>query len=1020
MDLPITEDILSLMAPDELLSFLILEKHPLYRYPGADGDIHVTCLGCDDFTRQMLLSLLSAGQMAGPKLHIHVVAHGQDTDLWEELDKTAPALRQYARLGGDPAPAQTYVTFTFDPVPDPTCPESYGAALKKYPHSRYLLVCLAEDSVSEAVARHCAGLLAGDRPGAVLYRGSGEAQTLPNGILLSPFCRTLSGDDKTLQALKLRTLKLAHLYDRLGDPRISLVTSARRLARDSYSQRSSCASALHLKYKLASVGIDPDADIRSVVSAYEEALSSPRLGVLLELEHRRWLMYMIACGYRAPTEEELKRYGFDIVDGRFNGAWKCTARKLHPCLVPSSDAGITITDSDWDTFDTLDQIEASDFDPLDKTSLRLRLLAKKKCLSSLKRRKAARFFDDMAAALDDAQDDLQTQNREADVQTQFAGARNLLGFVTEAVCDAMADLELPPDMQILQQLERSFETLGINISGPIAHLRQELAIFAEYAARRDYKTPDATIIHSLLWILYSRNELPLIKLKGATIADNIAGPVILEPQALYYFGCEEEPRWVEFLQGHGFHGQISFHAPTAAGLAEVETELAALIARCGHRCVIDITGADERMVIAACKLAADRPEVALIRSTAEETIEEISGFPEAPAYAFNTAISAVEIYALHGARKLETDDDWYMSRTVGLVGAMWQFYQEFRDQWTAITAFFSHRRCSGSGLWLGGIQVDKDTLWRRYDRDTVAWSHWEKLRLSQVFGELERSGFLKDLSVTCRADKAIVSFRYPAANEDPKYDFVFKSFNTLFGIKIPAAFTPFTCEVKFSPEKGYEVDVRTECLVDMRSKKEDYSDQRQRDGQEKRYPFRALEAPLKRLEELGLISGLDMYWGDGFGATTVRYNYTDISVKECFLTAGNILELYVWDEARKTRAFDDCDSNFSFTWEEGIRNELDVVLTRGLGALVISCKTARFNKEHLYEIKYLTERFSLNSKPVIVYSSTMAYEDGRLTADLLPVKTRAKAMGVYLIDLNELDGSLGQKLVRIATGEDLP
>jgi len=101
-----------------------------------------------------------------------------------------------------------------------------------------------------------------------------------------------------------------------------------------------------------------------------------------------------------------------------------------------------------------------------------------------------------------------------------------------------------------------------------------------------------------------------------------------------------------------------------------------------------------------------------------------------------------------------------------------------------------------------------------------------------------------------------------------------------------------------------------------------------------------------------------------------------------------------------------------------VKNELDLILTKGLTTLVVSCKTAKFNKEHLYEIKYLTDRFSLGSKAVILYSSTQAVdEEGHLTDDLAPVKARAKAMGVYLIDLNELgDKSLGEVLVEIAKG----
>ena len=131
------------------------------------------------------------------------------------------------------------------------------------------------------------------------------------------------------------------------------------------------------------------------------------------------------------------------------------------------------------------------------------------------------------------------------------------------------------------------------------------------------------------------------------------------------------------------------------------------------------------------------------------------------------------------------------------------------------------------------------------------------------------------------------------------------------------------------------------------------------------------------------------------------------------MIAGNVLELYAWNEARQTGYFDDCRANLTFRWQEGVKNELDLILTKGLTTLVVSCKTAKFNKEHLYEIKYLTERFSLNSKAVIVYSSTQAVDDQmHLTYDTSAVKDRAKAMGVYLIDTNELEaGQLGEAFV---------
>ena len=83
----------------------------------------------------------------------------------------------------------------------------------------------------------------------------------------------------------------------------------------------------------------------------------------------------------------------------------------------------------------------------------------------------------------------------------------------------------------------------------------------------------------------------------------------------------------------------------------------------------------------------------------------------------------------------------------------------------------------------------------------------------------------------------------------------------------------------------------------------------------------------------------------------------------------NILEARVWHEAEKAGYFDSLQANFSFSWPDSrISNELDVILTKGLTTLVISCKTAKFNKEHLYEIADLSRRFSVNSIPVIIYS----------------------------------------------------
>lgn len=1030
-------NLLPLIDPDELTSYMVLEKHPLYNYLGTDGNIHVVCFGCGKFVKQMILSILSIGQMADSHLNIHIVSSEPESLLWAYLKAAAPDLPLYSNLDGDADTAHRYVLFSYDCVEDIANENTCAAILKKYSYANYFLISLGHNSTNAEVAQLCARLFCYQyekHPKTIInyYRSEDAANntrsditafSLPDWLDIDSFSDNLSSYSRTLRALGIRTLKLAHLYNKLENPRISLADSAKRLAVDKYNQRSSCASALHLKYKLASIGINPapSTNIRAIVNTYQKALASDKFGVLLELEHRRWMMYMLASGYRAPTYSELKRYGFDIVDGSFNADWKCTAKKLHPCLVPSTTSGITIQAADWDFYNTREAIEECRFDDLDKISLTLHLLSKKKCLDIVQRRAFEPYFADIEAKLVDAQEDFASENKDISANPYFAAARKRFLEVKTAIHDSTSRLGPPIDSSVLDELEQAFDIIDLNISGDISGIKQLLSVFSEYAAYKDYKKPDSTIVNNLLWILYSKNDLPLIKLRGRTIADNITGPIILEPNLLYYFGIEAKQSWIDFLRGHGLSSEISFVPYCGSSVSDVEQSLSIIVKQCRNRCIIDITGADELMVIAAQKIAAKNEGISLVRSTAAGRIENIFNFAIAPAYSFNTALSAVEVYALHGARKIKTEANRYMAQLSELVPAMWKFYREFQDSWEMITAFFAHRRCSGSGIWLNNITIDQHTRWKRYTRDTVAWSHWERLQLTEIFGQLNNAGFIRDLSIERSADKAVLSFSYPAGKDDFKPDFVLGAMNKFFSAKVPLAYSPFSCNIERDENSVYTIDIKSSCLVDCNSKKPDFSDQRyQRGKEEKRYPYANLVQPLTRMEELGLISNLEISVSGEKTVNAVKFVYSNLAVKECFLTAGNILELYVWNEAVKTREFDACDTNFSFSWEEGVKNELDVVLTHGLGTLVISCKTAKFNKEHLYEIKYLTERFSLNSKPVIVYSSTLAVEEGHLTDDLIPVKNRAKAMGVYLIDLNTLDCSLGEKLVRIANGQDMP
>lgn len=1014
------------VEPDELMSYMVLEKYPLYQYKGSDGNIHVLCLGSGKFVKRMILSLISCGQMTGCRLYIHVVSKEPEAVLREELLSAAPMLKDHSNLAG-PVQAE-YVTFSHECVSDVLDPRTCGRILESHRDCYYFLISLGSNSTNLQAVRLYARTLA-ERPNPTAqqtilnYYCSEDAannihafsgrEELPQWLKADAFGMNLSTYSKTIRTLGLRTIRLAHMYNKLADPNISLEESARNLAGREYDQRSSCAAALHLKYKLASIGIDPAAGTgnRPVVSAYRKFLQGNNIGALLELEHRRWMMYMIADGFRLPSEDELKRCGFEMVDGAFNDAWKCKKRKLHPCLVPCSSAGTVLKPRDFQNHTTPAQIKAAPFDALDKTSLTLHMLSGKKCRGILRRGTLEGYFISIANRLADARSGIRDDFEDPALSPQpYDGAGRLLRKAQESICTAARTLRYRTDHGLLAELEHTFDRCGINISGEIEGLRRTLAVFREYASVKDYKEPDAAIIRNLLWILYAENEFTCIKLSGRTIADNITGPLILDPRRLIFFGEEPHPEWDRFLSRHGNHGKITYEPPCGRTLPEICDALKQVVARQPGRCVIDITGANEQMVIAAQRMADGDQSVALVRSTPEGTLENIRRFVTAPAYTLNTAITAGEVFSLHGAAE-KSASNRSMEQLEDMVPLLWSFYREFSGDWSMVTSFFAGLGSGSPELGLRDIRIGSDTAWIPYLR-RIDLPRWNLLELEGVFDKLAEAGLIREYAVSPDVLGGLtLSFLYPRSNPEGSDDPLREALDAFFKDRLPNVFVPLHCDIRSDPGSGYTVDIQSGCWVDIRDhRSHDFPDRsRNTDAGPKRYACCDVIPALKRLEALRLISNLEIT------ASGIRFFYTIPAVKDCLRIPGSIPELYIWQEARKTHYFDHAQTNFSFTWNEGVSNELDVILTRGLTCLIVSAKTSRFSKEHLYEIKYLTERFSLNSKPVIVFSSG----DGLPPEELLPLKTRARAMGVWLIDLNALreqDLSLGDTLAAIADG----
>ena len=1034
-------NILSKINPDELISYVVLDKYPLYNYKSADDNFHVLCFGCGEFVKRMVLSLISTGQMTDSHLYIHIVSSEPESSFKIFLERTTPELVKYSNLDPDKCISGCeYVTFSYERISDLFDAGCIDSVASKYSDCKYIIVSMGTNAKNAKMAYLYGKALvelSAEKRTIINYYMSEDAAAntradevtfeIPSWMQIKAFGSTLSSYYKAIRSLGQRSLKLSYLYDKLSNPRMSIAQTARKFVDDEYGQRSSCASALHLKYKLASVGISPKTNTKTVISSYLKKLNT-HADILLELEHRRWMMYMISDGYRKASRNDLLNYGYELIaDGKLNRSWKCTARNLHHCLVPCDTYGIKLKElpySEWDRYESDTEIDATDYDDLDKISLKVHLLAKEKCQKIINSAEIDHVFDAIERKLSQGQNEL-IQSAETNGDTddtipalleiakrEYEAFRNdILTQVYALQYNGNSDLSL---------LRQTFADISINISGEIDRLDQLLSVFIEFSSYKDYKAPDKTIVDNLLWTLYSDNSFSMIKLAGRTISDDITGALLLDPQMITFFGVDmsECSKYESFFIGQGRSAKINCIDCPCCEPDEVCSSLEHVINSIGGNCVLDVTGANEVMVYAALRALQRHENLAVIRSCADPAhIDNIAGFDTAPAYTLQPVISAHEIYSLYGAKELKKDSQ-YMLKLKNCIPILWDLYKEYPDQWNKITAFFANRGALTSELYFSKVKPE-NFQWTDYNR-FINKRVWDSVNFAEVFNALEEKGFIRDFS---KRNKSVsqydISFRILDAS------FIRSAFNNFF-VKANNVFYPFLYDINNTRAGGYSISVDSgvQCeFVDYDDL--DFSDKRNNTGNKQRIKYEEIFPILDRFQEVGLISDLSYEFnpkrGSREGKAAFSFVYSDSAIKDCLINAGNILELYVWSQAQETGFFDDCKANFYFEWESGITNELDVILTKGLSSLVISCKTAKFHKEHLYEISSLTNQFSVNSKPVIIYSSKLTVDDsGKLTNDLSAVKARARSMGIYLIDLNELDMPLGEKLIRIAENKDKP
>lgn len=149
---------------------------------------------------------------------------------------------------------------------------------------------------------------------------------------------------------------------------------------------------------------------------------------------------------------------------------------------------------------------------------------------------------------------------------------------------------------------------------------------------------------------------------------------------------------------------------------------------------------------------------------------------------------------------------------------------------------------------------------------------------------------------------------------------------------------------------------------------------------------------LKDLEAIGYLRDINIIEGK-----SISFSFADHQIRMWLRDVGSVLELYMYQMCIKAGIFNDVISSAIVDWDssmgnQSIRNEIDVVATRGVVPLFISCKACDIKTVALNELAIIKERFGGKGAKAAIVTTEHCNSLAR---------HRAAQLGITVIDIEE-------------------
>ncbi|MDO4322181.1 MAG: DUF1887 family CARF protein [Lachnospiraceae bacterium] len=168
---------------------------------------------------------------------------------------------------------------------------------------------------------------------------------------------------------------------------------------------------------------------------------------------------------------------------------------------------------------------------------------------------------------------------------------------------------------------------------------------------------------------------------------------------------------------------------------------------------------------------------------------------------------------------------------------------------------------------------------------------------------------------------------------------------------------------------------------------------------------------LQKLQEAGYISRLTR---DPQNPKLASFTYVFQGIKRLLTSAGEILEVYIYDQVLKTGYFDDVACGYEFRWEDGgVKNELDLILTKGFRSMIVECKAVqKLEAAYYYKLDSIAEHFGIGTVKVLV-GNTYRHGDENVNDVNRIQRSRGAQLNIKTISAQSKIENIGVVLVEL-------